>query len=188
MVELPSHEPAGYRCPFCAIAGGAESEFTAWRDEHVLVQIALHWSPANPGKALVIPLAHIENVYTLPDKLAGRIAHASGGSLQERDGGRAAACALRYADPHVRPERALGERSGAQPNGPPARQSKGGEPHAKDDGNTVALIRVLEEGDALLWAARRHACASAPSCVPSGSPAGSLLTVPGMALGPPGRG
>ena len=58
MVELPSHEPAGYRCPFCTIAGGAESEFTAWRDEHVLVQIALHWSPANPGKALVIPLAH----------------------------------------------------------------------------------------------------------------------------------
>ncbi len=36
MIELPSHKPAGYRCPFCAIAGGAESEFTAWRDEHVL--------------------------------------------------------------------------------------------------------------------------------------------------------
>ena len=36
----------------------------------VMVQIALHWNPANPGKALVIPLAHIENVYTLPD--AGR--------------------------------------------------------------------------------------------------------------------
>ncbi len=70
----PSHEPAGYRCPFCAIAAGAESEFTAWRDEHVLVQISLHWSPVNPGKALVIPLAHHENVYMLPDELAGRIA------------------------------------------------------------------------------------------------------------------
>ena len=58
MIDLLSHEPTGYRCPFCAIAGGAESEFTAWRDEHVLVQIALHWNPANPGKALVIPLAH----------------------------------------------------------------------------------------------------------------------------------
>ena len=75
MIDPPSHKPTGYRCPFCAIAGGAESEFTAWRDEHVLVQIALHWSPANPGKALVIPLAHIENIYTLPDELAGRIAH-----------------------------------------------------------------------------------------------------------------
>lgn len=70
----PSHEPAGYRCPFCAIAAGAESEFTAFRDEHVLVQISLHWNPVNPGKALVIPLAHHENVYTLPDELAGRIA------------------------------------------------------------------------------------------------------------------
>ena len=75
MIELPSHAPTGYRCPFCAIAGGAESEFTAWRDEHVLVQIALHWNPANPGKALVIPLAHYENIYTLPDELARRIAH-----------------------------------------------------------------------------------------------------------------
>ena len=56
MIDPPSHEPAGYRCPFCAIAGGAESEFTAWRDEHVMVQIALHWNPINPGKALVIPL------------------------------------------------------------------------------------------------------------------------------------
>lgn len=72
----PSHEPAGYRCTFCAIAAGAESEFTAWRDEHVLVQISLHWHTDNPGKALVIPLAHHENVYTLPDELAGRIAAA----------------------------------------------------------------------------------------------------------------
>lgn len=73
MVDPPSHAPAGYRCPFCALAGGAESEFTVWRDGHVLVQISLHWQPANPGKALVIPLAHHENVYTLPDELAGRI-------------------------------------------------------------------------------------------------------------------
>ena len=70
----PSHEPAGYRCPFCAIAAGAEAEFTAYRDDHVLVQISLHWNPVHPGKALVIPLAHHENVYTLPDDLAGRIA------------------------------------------------------------------------------------------------------------------
>ncbi len=75
MVDPPSHEPAGYCCPFCAIAGGAESEFTAWRDEHVLVQISLHWNPVNPGKALVIPLVHFENIYTLPNELAGRIAH-----------------------------------------------------------------------------------------------------------------
>ena len=69
-----SHAPPDYECPFCAIASGAEPEFTAWRDEHVLVQIALHWDPDNPGRALVIPLAHVENIYTLPDDLAGRIA------------------------------------------------------------------------------------------------------------------
>ena len=70
----PSHEPVGYRCPFCAIAAGAESQFTAWRDDHAVVQISLHWNPVHPGKALVIPLAHHENVYALPDELAGRIA------------------------------------------------------------------------------------------------------------------
>ena len=69
-----SHAPADYRCPFCALAGGAQGEFTAWRDDHVMVQISMHWTPANPGKALVIPLQHHENLYTLPDELAGRIA------------------------------------------------------------------------------------------------------------------
>ena len=69
-----SHAPPDYECPFCAIAAGAEPEFTAWRDEQVLVQISLHWDPDNPGRALVIPLTHVENIYTLPDDLAGRVA------------------------------------------------------------------------------------------------------------------
>ena len=69
-----SHAPADYRCPFCALCGGAQGEFAAWCDDHVMVQISMHWTPANPGKALVIPLQHHENLYTLPDELAGRIA------------------------------------------------------------------------------------------------------------------
>ena len=69
-----SHAPPGYECPFCAIAGGAEPEFTAWREEGVLVQISRYWDLDNPGHALVIPLTHVENIYTLPDTLAGRIA------------------------------------------------------------------------------------------------------------------
>ena len=40
-----SHAPPGYDCPFCAIAAGAESEFTAWRDAHVVVQISRRHSP-----------------------------------------------------------------------------------------------------------------------------------------------
>ena len=61
-------------CPFCATAAGAEPEFTAWRDSHVLVRISKKWYSSNPGHALVIPLAHHENIYALPDDLAGRIA------------------------------------------------------------------------------------------------------------------
>lgn len=73
-----SHAPPGYDCPFCAIAAGAEREFTAWRDAHVVVQISTRRapdSPESPGNALVIPLAHHENLYELPDDLAARVAH-----------------------------------------------------------------------------------------------------------------
>ncbi|MCY3895256.1 MAG: HIT family protein [Chloroflexi bacterium] len=73
-VPAVSHEPPGYACPFCAIAGGAEPEFTAWRGERVFVQIAKHWDPGGPGRALVIPTMHCENIYALPDDVAGRIA------------------------------------------------------------------------------------------------------------------
>ncbi len=38
------------------------------------MQISRHWDRDNPGRALVIPLAHFKNIYTLPDDLAGRIA------------------------------------------------------------------------------------------------------------------
>ena len=40
----------------------------------MLVRISKHWYSSNPGHALVIPLAHHENIYALPDDLAGRIA------------------------------------------------------------------------------------------------------------------
>ncbi len=73
-VSAVSHEPPGYECPFCAIAGGAEPEFTAWREEQVFVQIAKHWDPGGPGWALVIPTTHYENIYALPDDVAARIA------------------------------------------------------------------------------------------------------------------
>ena len=72
-----SHAPPAYNCPFCAIAAGAEPEFTAWRDGHVVVQIANRRAPdssESPGNALVIPLAHHENLYALPDDLAAPVA------------------------------------------------------------------------------------------------------------------
>ncbi len=69
-----THEPPGYQCPFCAAAKGTAPEFEAWRDDLVMVLITTHWYPRNPGHALVVPLAHHENVYVLPDSIAARIA------------------------------------------------------------------------------------------------------------------
>ena len=40
----------------------------------MLVRISKNWYSSNRGHALVIPLAHHENIYALPDDLAGRIA------------------------------------------------------------------------------------------------------------------
>ena len=74
VVPDESHKPPGYACPFCAIAGGEEPEFTAWRTAQVFVQVAKHWDLEGPGRALVIPTNHYENIYALPDDVAGQIA------------------------------------------------------------------------------------------------------------------
>ncbi len=73
-----SHAPSDYCCPFCAIAAGSAAAFTAWRGARVLVHISNRWYAHSPGHALVIPQAHYENVYALPDDLAGDVARTAG--------------------------------------------------------------------------------------------------------------
>lgn len=72
-----SHAPAGYRCPFCDVATGRASPPTWSRESDVVLRspqvvtfVAARWWPDNPGHALVIPAAHVENVYDLGDELA----------------------------------------------------------------------------------------------------------------------
>ena len=69
-----THAPPGYICPFCAVLAGKEHE-SVWSvpgdivywDEVVAALIAAGGSPNNPGHVLVIPTAHFENLYGLPD-------------------------------------------------------------------------------------------------------------------------
>ena len=70
------HAPPGYRCPFCAIARGVEEASVlttqaevVLRGDDVIAFIAAHQWPNNPGHVLVIPNAHFENLYDLPDWL-----------------------------------------------------------------------------------------------------------------------
>lgn len=69
-----SHAPDGWRCIFCDIAQGGESERT--KRSAVILEggtmtafVASHWWPENPGHVLVIPNLHIENLYEFPPAL-----------------------------------------------------------------------------------------------------------------------
>jgi histidine triad (HIT) family protein len=69
-----SHQPEGYDCPFCRVAAGEDlgGHYTqqadvVFRDAAVTAFISSAWWPANPGHVLVIPNAHHENIYQIPD-------------------------------------------------------------------------------------------------------------------------
>jgi len=72
------HEPPGYVCPFCRLLGGTETERNrvddvVWRDERTTAFVSPKWWPANPGAAIVIPNAHVENLYEIDDPLLGEV-------------------------------------------------------------------------------------------------------------------
>jgi histidine triad (HIT) family protein len=69
-----SHSPAGYDCPFCRLARGAETSRSSqddviWRDEDVTGFISAGWWPRNKGHVLIVPNQHFENIYELPPEL-----------------------------------------------------------------------------------------------------------------------
>lgn len=67
-----NHAPEAYECPFCRNARDGTGDLPVeilHRDEHVFVKVNPKWWPNNPGGALVIPVAHHENVYDLPVEL-----------------------------------------------------------------------------------------------------------------------
>ncbi len=75
-----SHQPEGYRCPFCRLAAGAnlsgehsKQADIIFRDQAVTAFISSAWWPANPGHVLVVPNAHHENVYALPDDVLAAV-------------------------------------------------------------------------------------------------------------------
>ncbi|MGG5752110.1 HIT family protein [Zafaria sp. Z1313] len=77
----PSHAPAAYDCPFCELlAGGIRSASNlcepgdlVYRDGEVAVIMACDGFGAHGGHAMVIPVAHLETLYELPDSVASAI-------------------------------------------------------------------------------------------------------------------
>ena len=72
VVTWNSHEPPDYHCPFCRIQLGVHDDLNQPTDlvavtEHVFARVSPRWWNRNPGTVLVIPRAHHENLYDLPD-------------------------------------------------------------------------------------------------------------------------
>jgi histidine triad (HIT) family protein len=66
-----SHEPPGYKCPFCKLAAGADTAQNCQRDivrrtSGAIAFISPRWWPRNYGHVLVVPTSHYENLYHLP--------------------------------------------------------------------------------------------------------------------------
>lgn len=58
-------------CIFCKIiADQSESDLTVYENDHVVALISLHQKTANLGHVLLLPKAHTENLYALPDDSA----------------------------------------------------------------------------------------------------------------------
>ncbi|MFS0788289.1 HIT family protein [Shouchella sp. 1P09AA] len=75
-----SHKPEGYKCPFCRVVAGKETQNKGtkqtdivYRNDHVTAFIASKWWPNNKGHVLVVPNTHYENMYELPVDIAGEI-------------------------------------------------------------------------------------------------------------------
>ncbi len=70
-----SHAPTGYLCPFCALLSGQASEELwsvpediVYQNEVVTALMAAGGPRLNLGHVLVIPNAHYENLYELPER------------------------------------------------------------------------------------------------------------------------
>jgi histidine triad (HIT) family protein len=75
-----NHAPADYYCPICLGVQGIENEHTllfqqdlVYKDDLVSAFINSFWVKNNPGHVIVVPNAHIENIYEVQDDLGARI-------------------------------------------------------------------------------------------------------------------
>lgn len=68
---MPTHAPDDYDCPFCRVQDGVHNDRNQPGDvvavtDLAYARIAPKWWPANAGAALVVPRAHHENLYDIP--------------------------------------------------------------------------------------------------------------------------
>lgn len=84
LAEVPRamrHAPAGYACPFCAIADTLPlpepASAVVWMDSRVYALVPRHHYGGIKGNCLVIPRTHYENLFDIPDALGEDIFRAT---------------------------------------------------------------------------------------------------------------
>ena len=77
---MNSHAPTTYVCPICLAVDGVESDDTwirqadiFYRDDFVMGFVSSKFVRGNEGHAIVVPLAHFENLYDLPEVYGHRV-------------------------------------------------------------------------------------------------------------------
>lgn len=77
---MHNHAPQNYTCPICPATRGEENEATwikqddiIYRDDKVVAFIGSKFVPGHEGYPIVVPKEHFENIYDIPDDIAGAI-------------------------------------------------------------------------------------------------------------------
>jgi histidine triad (HIT) family protein len=70
--QVFNHQPSEYACPFCLLLAGSNNSVNAQQDivertARAAAFISPRWWPNNHGHVLVVPTAHYENLYDLPN-------------------------------------------------------------------------------------------------------------------------
>ncbi len=66
---ISTYAPEGYRCPFCAIARGAEASCVVAQSSGAIAVVSLGQVPSNKGGLLVFPKAHVESLLHAPEEV-----------------------------------------------------------------------------------------------------------------------
>jgi histidine triad (HIT) family protein len=75
---MHTHAPANYACPFCRFSRGEvmprnAPEDIVYADDALLAFVSPRTWPHNAGNVLIVPRAHYENLYVIPDVLLARV-------------------------------------------------------------------------------------------------------------------
>jgi histidine triad (HIT) family protein len=77
------HAPPGYVCPFCVLVAGGQTlphncqSDIVLRTPEVTAFVNARWWPNNHGHVLVVPNAHVENIYELEPQLGAHVHEAA---------------------------------------------------------------------------------------------------------------